>query len=97
MRLADRSFRFGPEFISALPIAAADGTLEDRAEGAAHMVRAKTGLLTRVTALSGYAQLADGTAVVFSILTNNWTCETADAKAAVDRFVDALARHAGWD
>ena len=64
LRMAERSFRFGPEFIAALPIASADGTLEDRADGAAEAVRAKTGLLTRVTALSGYARLADGTGAV---------------------------------
>ena len=95
LRLADRSFQFGPEFISALPIAAADGTLEDRAEGAAHMVRAKTGLLTRVTALSGYAQLADGTAVVFSILTNGYRGDAKAAMAALDSFVAALVGRNG--
>ena len=34
--------------------------------------------------------------MVFSVLVNNFTCSTDDTKAAVDRFVDALARHAGW-
>ena len=55
---APGDIRFGPEFVSGLPIAAADGTLKERAESARGAVRAKTGLLTRVTGLSGYAETA---------------------------------------
>ncbi len=43
LRLADASFEIGPEFGAALPIAAADGTLERRADAALGRVRAKTG------------------------------------------------------
>ena len=60
LRVARDSFGFGLEFVAALPIAAADGTLEKRPGGAADRVRAKTGLLTRITSLSGYAVSADG-------------------------------------
>lgn len=87
---ASRSFRFGPEFIAALPIAAADGTLEERAEGAAFGVRAKTGLLTRVTGLSGYAERPDGRVVVFSVLTNGWRGSAEAAMDGLDAFVTAL-------
>jgi D-alanyl-D-alanine carboxypeptidase/D-alanyl-D-alanine-endopeptidase (penicillin-binding protein 4) len=80
LRIAASSFRFGPELMSSLPIAAADGTLEKRTEGAAHRVRAKTGLLNRVTALSGFAQL----------LVNGFRSADEDAMAAVDRFVAEL-------
>ena len=88
--LADASFRFGPEFVAALPIAAADGTLEKRAAAAANAVRAKTGLLTRVTALSGYAELADGTRVAFSLIINGFRGSAERAMDAVDDFVAAL-------
>jgi D-alanyl-D-alanine carboxypeptidase/D-alanyl-D-alanine-endopeptidase (penicillin-binding protein 4) len=90
LRLADRSFRFGPELVAALPIAAADGTLEERAEGAAHAVRAKTGLLTRVTALSGFAQLGDGAQAVFSVIVNGYRGSDEAAMEALDRFVSEL-------
>lgn len=92
LRLAHDSFRFGPEFEAALPIAAADGTLEERAEAAALAVRAKTGLLTRVTGLSGYARQADGRDVVFSILVNGFRVPAESAMDAVDGFVAALVR-----
>lgn len=90
LRLAGSSFRFGPEFVAALPIAGGDGTLEERAESAAHRVRAKTGLLTRVTALSGYAELSDGTRAVFSIVANGYRGGAERAMAALDAFVAAL-------
>ncbi len=90
LRLADASFRFGPELVAALPIAARDGTLEKRAEGAAAAVRAKTGLLTRVTGLSGFARLADGRQVVFSVLSNGYRADAERAMDALDDFVAEL-------
>jgi len=92
LRVAQASFDFGPEFIAALPIAAADGTLEKRTEAAADRVRAKTGLLTRVTALSGYAMSADDEPLVFSIVVNGFSSGDEAAMAAVDRFASELTR-----
>jgi D-alanyl-D-alanine carboxypeptidase/D-alanyl-D-alanine-endopeptidase (penicillin-binding protein 4) len=92
LRVAATSFRYGPELLAALPIAAADGTLEERAAGAANAVRAKTGLLTRVTGLSGFAQLANGRVVVFSVLVNGFRGSAEAAMDGVDRFVAALVR-----
>jgi D-alanyl-D-alanine carboxypeptidase/D-alanyl-D-alanine-endopeptidase (penicillin-binding protein 4) len=90
LRLAGASFRFGPEFVASLPIAAGDGTLEKRAAEAASAVRGKTGLLTRVTALSGFAELADGTQVVFSVIVNGFRSNAERAMDAVDGFGSAL-------
>jgi D-alanyl-D-alanine carboxypeptidase/D-alanyl-D-alanine-endopeptidase (penicillin-binding protein 4) len=90
LRVAADSFAFGPEFAASLPIAAADGTLARRASGAANRVRAKTGLLTRVNALSGFARLADGSDAVFSLLVNGSRSSPPRAIAAIDGFVAAL-------
>jgi D-alanyl-D-alanine carboxypeptidase/D-alanyl-D-alanine-endopeptidase (penicillin-binding protein 4) len=90
LRIGTGSFRYGPELLAALPIAAADGTLEKRAEGAANLVRAKTGLLTRVTGLSGLAQRADGRVVIFAVLVNGFRGDAEAAMHALDRFVAAL-------
>jgi len=90
LRSGTRSFRYGPELLAALPIAAADGTLAKRADTAAGRVRAKTGLLTSVTGLSGLAESADGRVVVFSLLINGFRGSAESAMDAVDRFVGVL-------
>ena len=82
-----------------LPVAGESGTLRARLlRGAARgHVRAKTGFVSYVVALSGYADKKDGSApFAFSILLNNFTCEADRAKAAVDGFVEELAQCAGW-
>jgi len=90
LRLIYGSFELGPELVAALPIAGRDGTLSDRAEAAAGRVRAKTGLLDGVTALSGFARLADGRVAAFSFLVNDFRQGAPAARRAADRFVEAL-------
>ena len=90
LAVARRSFAFGPELLVALPIAGSDGTLRDRAEAVRGEVRAKSGLLTRVVALSGEARTRQGRDVVFSILVNGFRCSDEEAMGALDGFVTAL-------
>ncbi len=61
-------------FFDSLPIAGVDGTLRRRMGGtaAAGAVRAKTGTLTHVTALSGIVTTRSGERLAFSVLTNNF-------------------------
>jgi D-alanyl-D-alanine carboxypeptidase/D-alanyl-D-alanine-endopeptidase (penicillin-binding protein 4) len=92
LRYADGSFDFGAEFLVGLPIAGRDGTLKKRAGGAVDAVRAKTGLLTRVTALAGLARLADESEVVFALMVNDYKSSDDGAMRAVDGFVTALVR-----
>lgn len=82
-----------------LPVAGESGTLRSRfPRGAAKgHVRAKTGFISYVVALSGYVDKKDGRApFAFSVLLNNFTCDSDRAKAAVDAFVEELAACAGW-
>jgi D-alanyl-D-alanine carboxypeptidase/D-alanyl-D-alanine-endopeptidase (penicillin-binding protein 4) len=90
LRVAGASFDIGPEFASALPIAALDGTLERRADAALGRVRAKTGLLTGVTGLSGFAKSAAGRELVFSVLVNGYRGSDTEAMQALDGFAAAL-------
>lgn len=85
-----RSFRFGPEFLVALPLFGRDGTLEERLDGMALPVRAKTGHLRRVAALSGYLSTRDGRRLAFSLLINGARAPSDAVDAAVDRFVLGL-------
>jgi D-alanyl-D-alanine carboxypeptidase/D-alanyl-D-alanine-endopeptidase (penicillin-binding protein 4) len=80
-------------FIRSLPTGGSEGTLEDRyPEGAPARgrVRAKTGTLTGVSALSGYVETRGGSPVVFSILCNHHRTESDRVRAAQDAIVNAI-------
>jgi D-alanyl-D-alanine carboxypeptidase/D-alanyl-D-alanine-endopeptidase (penicillin-binding protein 4) len=78
----------GP-FEAALPVAGRDGTLAARLRGtpAEGNVRAKTGSMANVRALSGYATTAAGEPVVFSIIANNFDAAPAVITEAIDAIV----------
>ncbi|GAC1539175.1 MAG: hypothetical protein NVS2B9_06090 [Myxococcales bacterium] len=92
-----KRFPVASEFVSSLGIAARDGTLRLRMEGtdAAGRLRAKTGTLDKVTALSGYVQAVGGERFVFSILVNDWSGRTPPVISSVDRFGGLLAALGG--
>jgi D-alanyl-D-alanine carboxypeptidase/D-alanyl-D-alanine-endopeptidase (penicillin-binding protein 4) len=77
----------GQDFLSLLPVGGEDGTLAARFIGPAQTgrVHAKTGTLSHVSALSGYAQRPDGTWVAFAILVNNYNGQAAEIRKAMDR------------
>jgi D-alanyl-D-alanine carboxypeptidase/D-alanyl-D-alanine-endopeptidase (penicillin-binding protein 4) len=89
--LARSRFGLAPELEAALPIAGVDGTLRRRAAGARGRVRAKTGLLTQVAGLSGYALAPGGEERVFSVLVNGFRGDARGAMRALDAFAEALA------
>ncbi len=82
-----------PEFLSSLPIAARDGTIRFRMQEtpAAGRVRAKTGTLDDVSALSGYVDSLDGRRYAFAILVNDYPSSLHQAIAAEDSVAEALA------
>ena len=80
------------DWISLLPVAGRDGTLANRFADspAAGRVHAKTGSLSHVSALSGYAQRHDGTWVAFSILVNNYNAPAAEVRGVMDRICNLI-------
>jgi serine-type D-Ala-D-Ala carboxypeptidase/endopeptidase (penicillin-binding protein 4) len=87
-------------FVAGLPVGGESGTLRSRfAAGPARgRVRAKTGFISRVVCLSGFVPRPDPRQppIAFSVMLNDFVCDAADAKAAVDRFVQRLCTVAGW-
>lgn len=82
--------------IGGFPIAGLTGTLGDRytddsTAGGAGLVRAKTGTLNSVIALSGYVVDAEGRLLVFSFIGNGLTPGAAGNKTALDRSASVLA------
>ncbi len=80
---------WGQAFEDTLPVAATDGSLADRFRNtpAAGMVRAKTGSLSHVYSLSGYATTQSGEHIAFSIMTNNNNMPTKEALDTIDEIV----------
>lgn len=83
----------GPEFVSSLSVAGRQGTLTSRLVGtrAEARLRAKTGTLTGVSALSGYISTADGEPLVFSILMNGYKGSVRPIWEVQDMIAEALA------
>lgn len=90
--------RVGPEMVAHLAVGGVDGTLRSRfkAWSKVRAVRAKTGTLNAVFALSGYVLPPLGKpAVAFALFVNGAPGKAGAARASIDRVVDAVAR-ASW-
>ncbi len=88
-------FPLAPEYLSSLGIAGHDGTVKYRMDGteAAGRLRAKTGTLENVTALSGYVQAAGGERFVFSIIANDFPARPSQVTSAIDAMGAAIAAY----
>jgi D-alanyl-D-alanine carboxypeptidase/D-alanyl-D-alanine-endopeptidase (penicillin-binding protein 4) len=94
LRAMQRDPFAGPEYVAQLSIGGVDGTLRHRFRELAvsRAIRAKTGTLDAVAALSGYVLPPPGRApLAFSILVNGISGRTGAARALMDRVVEAAA------
>jgi D-alanyl-D-alanine carboxypeptidase/D-alanyl-D-alanine-endopeptidase (penicillin-binding protein 4) len=80
------------QWMSLLPVGGVDGSLRTRFQAVRlnGEIHAKTGSLTHVSALSGYAVRKDGSTVEFSILVNNYGVSTAAIRELIDRLAAAI-------
>lgn len=83
------------EFISALPIAGVDGTLKHRLYNVAWKVRAKTGTMTGVNSLAGYAVTHDKDTLAFVIIVNGHNGMGWRYKELEDQIVTDIASYSG--
>ncbi len=87
LRGISSDFGIEPEFTASLPIAGVDGSLQHRMKGtpAEGVLRAKTGTLSGVSALSGYTETADGERLAFSILMQHFVVPARNMRAIQDK------------
>ena len=73
-------------YYASLPVAGMDGTLSDRLkrEGLAGKIHAKTGSLSHVRSLSGFAETRGGRLLIFSFLNNNQGGKNHETLDAMD-------------
>ena len=81
------------EFRDCLPVAGRDGTLKNRMKGTAAegRVLAKTGTLSFVSSLSGYATNLEGSRMAFSIMANHTQGSPREARRAIDAICELMA------
>jgi D-alanyl-D-alanine carboxypeptidase/D-alanyl-D-alanine-endopeptidase (penicillin-binding protein 4) len=87
-----KSQPWATEFRGTLPLAGNDGTLANRFKGspAEGRVWAKTGILSHVEALAGYAITGKGEEVAFVILANNHNLPRKRTLQAIDSIVEQI-------
>ena len=93
-----QNFELMPEYLASLPIAGVDGTLSNRMQGvsAKKMLRAKTGTLSGVSALAGYAVTADDEVFAFGILISHYVGSAIPARDIQDQignYLTGFSRH----
>jgi len=80
------------DYYASLPVAGLDGTLNERMklEGIAGRIHAKTGSVSHVRTLSGYADTAGGRRLIFSFLSNNQNVKNHEVHEAIDGLCAAM-------
>jgi D-alanyl-D-alanine carboxypeptidase/D-alanyl-D-alanine-endopeptidase (penicillin-binding protein 4) len=97
LRAAYRDPAISSEFVGQLAIGGVDGTLHKRFRELRdkRILRAKSGTLEATSALSGYVFGAPGKApLAFAIVVNDVAGKVSGTRAAMDKLIDAIVKHA---
>ena len=86
---------YRPEFLSSLPIASTDGTMENRLEKEklAGRVRIKTGLLDHVRSMAGYVTSEEGNRYMVALLVNHPLVDYESGNQVQDTLLRWILRH----
>jgi len=81
-----------PAYYASLPVAGVDGTLTDRMKisAIAGRIHAKTGSVSHVRTLSGFAETPGGRLLIFSFLSNNESVKNHEVHDALDGLCQAM-------
>lgn len=91
LRYAEKQTWF-PDYYASLPVAGVDGTLSERWKNSAltGRIHAKTGSVSHVRSLSGFAETAGGRRLIFSFLSNNQGGKNHETQDALDGLCVAM-------
>ena len=84
---------FADIFKDSLPVAATDGTLGGRLGNVRGKVLAKTGSITYVNSLAGYANTKGEDTLAFAVLINNDTRRGTGSSGVIDEIITALVNY----
>lgn len=89
-----KRFEYYPEYMSGFPIAGLDGTLKKRMQGlpVKQKIRAKTGLLTGVVGLAGFAADSNGGVTTFVFLFNGNSKSEEKVRNLFDQLAENLVQ-----
>lgn len=95
LRFIYDKFPLSYEYITALPVAGRDGTLQRRLKKATEqdLVRAKTGTMKGIASLSGYLYTANNHTVAFAIFINNLPGSKVNQAEKYRYLIDALCSY----
>ncbi|MGB9505808.1 MAG: D-alanyl-D-alanine carboxypeptidase/D-alanyl-D-alanine-endopeptidase, partial [Candidatus Acidiferrum sp.] len=81
-----------PEYYVSLPVAGVDGTLNERMKDAAiaGRIHAKTGSVSHVRTLTGFAETVGGRRLIFSFMSNNAQAKNHEVHDALDGLCQAM-------
>lgn len=84
---------FFSDFYNSLPIAGETGTMKYmfKKSIAKGKLRAKSGTIDRVKAYAGYVTSVSGREIVFSMVVNDFSCSSREARAQLEKLMNALA------
>lgn len=88
---------WGMDYISTLPVAGVDGTLENRMVNtvASNRIQAKTGEVEHARGLSGYATTVRGERLIFSVFYNNNPQKGVESSVPIDDIAKAMVEILG--
>ncbi len=82
-------------FYLSLPLAGSDGTMANTGKNLnnIHRLRAKTGGMSRVFAMTGYFRNADRQMFAFTLIFNNYTCKADELKNKYEEFLKIMVEN----
>lgn len=85
--------KYFDEFYNSMSIAGKTGTLENMFRGsiAEGKLRAKSGTISRAKAYAGYVTSVSGREIAFSMVVNNFSCKSSEAREKLEQLMIALA------